>query len=297
MPRRILLASACLLPLAAAGCGAKAEKGARTPRRPPVPKVSITVADLERKTVERTVDVVGTLKGWEEVTVGAKKGGRVLKVLHDFGDTVAPGQPLVELDPVDAKLGLQQAETRYLSDLAKLGVTRKQAEDYLARFGMGEKLLTGEDVDKRIREIPAVVQTRVALERSQQNLNRQVQLTSATRGPRRTSRTPRTTSTAPRPRWITPWSSRARRWPWRCPARSPSTSPSRRWTTPSSAPRCPPPCPRTPRPTRSEPVTFAVVKRLVHEGQMVKEGESLFDLVIQRPFASGPTSPRSSRPT
>ena len=35
--------------------------------------------------VERTVDVVGTLKGWEHVTIGTKKAGRVAKVHRDIG--------------------------------------------------------------------------------------------------------------------------------------------------------------------------------------------------------------------
>src|SRR5205823_1637863 len=102
---------------------AKVETSASASGTAAVRPISVTVADLERRSVERSVDVVGTLKGWEEVTIGAKKGGRVLKVFHDFGDTVEPGRPLLELEPVDAQLGVQQAETKYLSDLTRLGVS------------------------------------------------------------------------------------------------------------------------------------------------------------------------------
>ena len=146
------------------GCGAKAEKSAEASSE--VKSVSISVANLQRRSVVRTVDVVGTLRGWEEVTVGAKKAGRVVKVLHDFGDKVTPGEILVEFDTTDAALGVQQAEARYLSDLTRLGVTRKQAENFLAKFGMGERILVGEEVEKRIREVPAVVQTQLAVERA-----------------------------------------------------------------------------------------------------------------------------------
>ena len=66
----------------------------------------MTVAPLEHRTVERTVDVVGTPQGWEQVTVGTKRTGRVVKVLHDMGDRVKPGEPLVELEPVDAELAI-----------------------------------------------------------------------------------------------------------------------------------------------------------------------------------------------
>src|SRR4029077_785288 len=76
--------------------------------------VPVTVANLEHRSVERTVEVIGTLRGWEQVTVGTKRTGRGVKVHHDIGDRVKPGEPLVELDPVDARLGVQQAESRYL---------------------------------------------------------------------------------------------------------------------------------------------------------------------------------------
>ena len=85
----------------------------------------VTVAPLEHRTVERTVDVVGTLRGWEQVTVGSKRTGRVAKVLHDMGDRVRPGEPLVELETVDAKLAYDQAQSRYLGELVKLGLTRR----------------------------------------------------------------------------------------------------------------------------------------------------------------------------
>ncbi len=162
---------AAVLALVLPGCGHHAEKKAtaETAVRP----VSVTAAELVRKDVDRTVDVVGTLKGMDEVTVGSKRAGRVLKVLHDVGDRVPPGEPLVELDPIDAGLAYQQAETRYLSELAKLGVTRKQAEDFLAKFGIGESILMGEEVDRRIREVPAVHQAKVAVDRAGQNLGRQ----------------------------------------------------------------------------------------------------------------------------
>ena len=98
--------------------------------------VPVTVAPLQRRTVERTVNVVGTLRGWEQVTVGSKRTGRVLKVLHDMGDRVRPGEPLVELDPVDAKLAYDQAQSRYLAELVKLGLTEEQAEDFVKEYGI-----------------------------------------------------------------------------------------------------------------------------------------------------------------
>src|SRR5436305_1341413 len=78
--------------------------------------VPVTVAPLEHRTVERTVDVVGTLRGWEQVTVGSKKTGRVIKVLHDMGDRVRPDDTLGELDPVDARLLADQPQSRDIGE-------------------------------------------------------------------------------------------------------------------------------------------------------------------------------------
>ena len=144
--------------LAAAGCGRgggeKAVKADTGPRAVPV-----TVAPIERRTVERTVEAVGTLKGWEDVTVGTKKRGRVVKVLHDIGDRIAPGEPLVELDAVDADLAVVQSERQLAAELARLGLAGLPPREF--------------DVAK----VPAVVQAHVALERARVNLERQRTLT------------------------------------------------------------------------------------------------------------------------
>jgi RND family efflux transporter MFP subunit len=159
------------LAAAVAGCGAQGET--KTSGKSAAPAVvKVTVAPVERRAVERTVEVVGSLKGWEEVRVGAKKGGRVFRVLHDMGDRVAPGAKLVELDPIDAQLAVAQGRSRYLAELAKLGITQEEAEEALQREGITEELIVGERVTERIEQTPAIVQATVAVEKSFQNYNR-----------------------------------------------------------------------------------------------------------------------------
>ena len=135
--------------------------------------VPVTVAPLERRTVERTVDVIGTLRGWEQVTIGTKKTGRVVKVRHDMGDRVHPGEPLIELDPVDAKLAVEQAESKYLGEVVKLGINRRQAEEFVKKYGISEDLLLGPVASEAIAKVPAVVLKQVAKEKAIQNLARQ----------------------------------------------------------------------------------------------------------------------------
>src|SRR5271156_2249534 len=118
------------LAVSAAGCGRvgpEPEARASTEAK----AVPVTVSALERRPIERTVDVIGTLRGWEQVTIGSKRAGRVIKVHQDMGDRVEPGAPLVDLEPIDAKLAVEEAETKYLGALVKLGISKRQAEEFL----------------------------------------------------------------------------------------------------------------------------------------------------------------------
>ena len=136
-----LLAGA-VLALGLAGCGARGPSGPEAHAASAGPRaIPVTVAPLERRTIERTVNVIGTLRGWEQVTVGTRRAGRVIKVHHDMGDRVEPGEPLVELESIDARLAVDEAESKYLGALVKLGVTRKQAEESVRTYGISEDLL------------------------------------------------------------------------------------------------------------------------------------------------------------
>lgn len=280
--RRLGLSAGVIACLAAAGCGAKVEKtaGADTSVRP----VSITVDDLKRRSVARTVDVVGTLRGWDEVTVGAKKAGRVVKVFHDFGDEIKPGEKLVELETVDARLAMQQAETKYLSELARLGVTRKQAEDFLAKFGLDESLLRGEQVERRIREVPAVVQAQLAIDRAQMNLSRQKLLNGRGAGTaqdlQNAENDAATAVAAFGNAMVTARSTLAS-----ALAAKVALDVAKQTLTDMTILAPEPTAPPSSSPGGDAPSpVYAITKRAVHEGQMVKEGEALFDLVLRRPL-------------
>ncbi len=149
------LPKACVcLAVALAGCGKK-EEAVKVDVGPKV--IPVTVSKLETKPIERKIDVVGSLKGWESFELGAKKGGRVLKIHHDIGDRVSPGELLLEIDPVDARLTLIQAERNLQAELARLGLKTLPS--------MPEAF----DIDT----VPSVVQAKVQLDRAAQNLTRQ----------------------------------------------------------------------------------------------------------------------------
>src|SRR5271157_5850985 len=173
--RCCLILAACLSAIAAvslSGCSpAEAQSSSKAPAA--VREVPVTVAPLERRTVERTIDVVGTLRGWEQVTIGSKRTGRVSKVFHDMGDHVRPGEPLVELEAVDAKLAYDQAQSKYLGELVKLGITEQQAQRFIEQYGISEELIRGKQAEEAIDRVPAVVQVLVSKEKALHNLNRQ----------------------------------------------------------------------------------------------------------------------------
>src|SRR5262245_18429538 len=117
---RCFVPPAALGRLAVAGCSHKDIDSQRVESKAQV--VPVTVATVERRILESTSDVVGTLKGCEHVKVGAPKGGRVIKIMHEVGDRVRPGDPLVELETINVDLQILQSEKRLASDLAKLGL-------------------------------------------------------------------------------------------------------------------------------------------------------------------------------
>src|SRR5262245_13936885 len=67
---------------------AEAEK--KSPKNEPR-AIAVTVEPVTARSVRRTVTVVGSLYGREEVAVSPKVEGRIIKIRHDVGDRVRPG--------------------------------------------------------------------------------------------------------------------------------------------------------------------------------------------------------------
>ena len=138
------------------GCSGEREK------LPPLAKtdstdasaIKVTAQPVAFRPVQRRVGVVGTLHGYEEISLGAKIQGRVRKITHDVSDRVHPGEILLEIDPTDYQLNLRQAQRALQVELAKLGLSE----------------LPGSNVD--ITHIPTVVQARLRRENAEKRLER-----------------------------------------------------------------------------------------------------------------------------
>ncbi len=224
--------------------------------------VPVTVAKAERRTVETTVDVVGTLKGWEDVKVGAEKSGRVVKVLHDVGDRVKPGEPLVELEAINADLAVRQAEQRLISELAKLGLHELPQGDFniaqlpavrqaQAAADRAEQKFAREQrlAEKRVNTVESYQDAEFELRDKQAALDNAILSARATLASAMASRVDLDVARQAREDLIV----------------------------------------RAPEPTRlpaglNEPIEYAVTKRMVSEGQMIREGEEVLHLVIDKPL-------------
>src|SRR4051812_9614399 len=99
----LLLALAVALGQGACARGRASDDGARASK-----PVKARVVPVVSRSVRRTVDSVGSLFAFEEVTVGSEVEGRVAEVYVDVGDAVAGGRPLVKVVPVELGLSLDQ---------------------------------------------------------------------------------------------------------------------------------------------------------------------------------------------
>lgn len=84
--------------------------------------IAVTVAPATARTVERRVKIVGTLRGYEEIDIAPLVDGHVRRVLHDVGDVVAPGEPLVEVDDSDFRLAVHEMRRALELELSRLGL-------------------------------------------------------------------------------------------------------------------------------------------------------------------------------
>lgn len=91
--------------------------------------VAVTVAEAKPVPLRRTVPVVGTLYPYEDVMLAPKVGGRVLRAPVEIGDRVGPGGLLLELDPTEYKLAVDQARPAFEAELRKLKLTALPATD------------------------------------------------------------------------------------------------------------------------------------------------------------------------
>lgn len=92
-----------------------------TKRAEPGP-IAVTVAPVTPRPLQRAVQIVGTFQGFDEVTITPKVEGRVVRIAHDIGDAVKPGDVLMEIEDVDYRLAITEARRGLELELARVGL-------------------------------------------------------------------------------------------------------------------------------------------------------------------------------
>ena len=152
---RVAVAGCAVTLFALAGCAPPADPAAAAA---PPPPVAVTVAPVAVRAVQRSVAAVGTLNGYDDVTLAPKVDGRVAVVRADVGDVAVPGTTLLELDPTDYRLAVAEAREALAAELAKLGLT---------------ELPPG---DVNVEAVPAVRRAEVSLEDAARRLRMRKEL-------------------------------------------------------------------------------------------------------------------------
>jgi RND family efflux transporter MFP subunit len=84
--------------------------------------IAVSVFKVQPQKINRTVELVGTLEGKQEVTVSSEVAARVVAIRADLGDPVQEGQSIIELDSSEFRLAVERQQSALLQGLAQLGV-------------------------------------------------------------------------------------------------------------------------------------------------------------------------------
>lgn len=87
--------------------------------------VEVSAVQVQPETIERRIELVGTLEGRQEVTVASEVSARVAAVHADLGDRVQRGQVLVELNPTELQISVDRQRAALAQVLAQLGLEKE----------------------------------------------------------------------------------------------------------------------------------------------------------------------------
>lgn len=163
---------ALLLALLLAACG---QSQAQDPKKrgPEVKPVPVTVARVEARSVQRSVETVGSLLAWEEVPVKSEFAGTLARLSADLGDHVTAGAVLAEFDKREARLATNQAEADLLAAREALARGRAAVDASQANLARVRDQLTTLQADVA-RARAQIEWATLELERTRQLLAREL---------------------------------------------------------------------------------------------------------------------------
>lgn len=141
--------------------------GGTTRAQEAVPALTVTVATVELRQVERMLRGDGSIVAWQELVIGAEAGGlRVAETLVEEGDAVAQGQLLVRLDDAVPRAQAAQARAAVAEAEANLRVAGSelrraqelQRSEYAARQTLEQRQATSAAAEARLASARAAQQ-------------------------------------------------------------------------------------------------------------------------------------------
>ncbi|HET9795146.1 MAG TPA: efflux RND transporter periplasmic adaptor subunit [Thermoanaerobaculia bacterium] len=124
--------------LLAGACGKKAP--------PAPPAMPVTVKTLEPTPVPQTTEYVATLQSRQSITIQPQVEGHVTKIYVKSGDRVAPGAPLLQIDPEKQAATVRASEATHSSKVAALRLAEEQHGRIAKLFSEG--LASQQDLDQ-----------------------------------------------------------------------------------------------------------------------------------------------------
>lgn len=117
-----------------------------------VKAVPVTVAAVVTRPAARVVNFVGTLYGYEEITLSSQAEGQIEVLLADLGDQVAAGQMLARIDDDQLRARLREAEAMLSKARADEARARKLVAKNVISTQEFEALRTNAEVAKARRD-------------------------------------------------------------------------------------------------------------------------------------------------
>jgi membrane fusion protein (multidrug efflux system) len=110
--------------------------------------VPVTVASVVTRPAARVVNFVGTLYGYEEVTLSSQVEGQIEALHADLGDHVEAGQALAEIDDAQLRARLREAEAMLSKARADEARAQKLSDKDVISAQEFESLRTNAEVAK-----------------------------------------------------------------------------------------------------------------------------------------------------
>lgn len=120
--------------------------------------VNVTSTSIQRMSIQRQVDLAGTLNSPDQAKVSSEAAGKIQKVFVEIGSDVKAGDPLIKLDPVELELALARAESALRQVRAQLGMD--------GPIGTSDKLPADDDIGSVKNALAQFLDAKASAERA-----------------------------------------------------------------------------------------------------------------------------------